>query len=110
MMMILMILIVMHLLVVCPRRGRGKGGGHPWKFVFKMLHQGRNFGIDNNPLFVCHFVKIIEKSLRKASKRDGILTKCRPKVLGVKLPSGKLKCPNSHRFTCPSLFWGRPLA
>jgi len=65
--------------MVCPRMGGG-GTGNPREFVFKMLHQGRDFGIDNDPLFVRQFKKnyreIIEKSFQKEREFH---TKFRPK-------------------------------
>jgi len=46
---------IMHLSMVCPRMGVD---WVPQESVFKMLHQGRDFCIDNNPLFVLHFEKL----------------------------------------------------
>jgi len=40
----------------------GRGARNPWEFVFKLLRQGRDFDIDNDPLKIR---ELIEKSFQK---------------------------------------------
>jgi len=47
--------------------------GNPREFVFKKLNQGRDFGINNNPIFVhCHFEKLLRNHGEKLAKGIGI--------------------------------------
>jgi len=96
---------IMHLSMVCS--WRGAGAGNPREFVLKLLHQGRDFGIDNDPLFVRHFETLSINHWEKLPKEREFDTKFRPKSGEiVLLKTDMSKFPLGYP---PPLSWGKPL-